>query len=91
MSNPAREKRSAVAPVGKAARFARAARRIRFRMLHSHSLVEAIMKFRSVILLACTCLALSACVVEPYRDRGYYYSGNDDHRDHDDGHRVWRD
>ncbi len=35
------------------------------------------MKLGMFIALACTCLALSACVVEPYRGGGrdYYYSG----------------
>ena len=35
------------------------------------------MKFRLLIALACTCLAVSACVFEPYRgsDRDYYYGG----------------
>jgi hypothetical protein len=45
------------------------------------------MKLRSILALACACLALSACVVEPYRgsDRGYYYGG-----DHEYGRPVWR-
>jgi hypothetical protein len=51
------------------------------------------MTLRSCILLACTCLALSACVMVPYHDRGDAYSGDQDHSnlDHDNGHRVWHD
>jgi hypothetical protein len=46
------------------------------------------MKLRLVIALACTCLALSACVVEPYRgaDRPYYYYGGS----YEYGRPVWR-
>jgi hypothetical protein len=54
--------------------------------------METIMKLRLVIVLACTLLGLSACVVEPYGSGygsgggGDYYGGS--HRD--DGHRTWR-
>ena len=52
------------------------------------------MKLRLVIVLACTLLGLSACVVEPYGygygygggGGGYYYGGG--HSDY--GRRVWR-
>jgi hypothetical protein len=45
------------------------------------------MKLRLVIVLACTLLAVSACVVEPYGGGGAYYYGGD-HGDY--GRRVWR-
>jgi hypothetical protein len=53
--------------------------------------METIMKLRLVIVLACTLLGLSACVVEPYGyggggGGGYYYGGG--HSDY--GRRVWR-
>jgi hypothetical protein len=54
--------------------------------------METIMNLRLVIVLACTLLGLSACVIEPY-GFGYgsggagEYSGGS-HRD--DGHRTWR-
>ena len=52
--------------------------------------VEATVKLRMLLVLACTLLAVSACIVEPFGGRGGgggggYYRGG-----HDDGHRVWR-
>jgi hypothetical protein len=58
------------------------------------------MRLRHFIALACTVLALSACVVEPYGGgRGYYnggyynggYYNNGDYGHHDYGRRVWRE
>jgi hypothetical protein len=58
------------------------------------------MKLRLLIVLACTLLAVSACVVEPYGggrgyygDRGYYGGGyyGGDRGPHDYGRRVWRE
>jgi len=49
------------------------------------------MKQALLVVLACACLAVSACVAEPYGDRGYYHSNGDyGHHDHDDGYRGWR-
>ena len=51
------------------------------------------MTLRLVIVLACTLLGVSACVVEPYgrngeRGGGYYNGGNGEHGDyHGDGDR----
>lgn len=36
-----------------------------------------------LLLLTCTCLALSACVMVPYQGHSSAFSGDDDHRDHD--------
>jgi hypothetical protein len=47
------------------------------------------MKLGLLIMLACTLMTLSACVVEPYgRDRGYYHG---DRGEEDYGRRVWRE
>jgi hypothetical protein len=53
--------------------------------------VETIMKLRLFVVLACTLLAVSACIVEPYGGggRGGYYRG--DYSQHDYGRRVWRE
>ncbi len=53
------------------------------------------MTMRLALVLACTLLGLSACVVEPYgRGGGYYNGGNGEHTDYygggghgDDGQR----
>jgi hypothetical protein len=62
-------------------------------------LMETDMTMRLAIVLACTLLGLSACVVEPYgrggeRGGGYYNGGNSGHSDYygggghgDDGQR----
>ena len=53
--------------------------------------MEAIMKFRTLLALVFTALAVSACVVEPYGARGGYargYAGGY-YGGHEDGHRVW--
>jgi hypothetical protein len=48
------------------------------------------MRLRHFIALACTLLALSACVVEPYGGGGRgYYNGDYGHNDY--GRRVWRE
>lgn len=52
--------------------------------------VEMIMKLRLLIVLACTLLAISACVIVPVGGgggRGEYYRGDQDR--HEYGHRVW--
>jgi hypothetical protein len=49
--------------------------------------METVMKLRVLIALACTLLAVSACVVEPYGGgRGYYGGGGY----HEYGRPVWR-
>jgi len=48
------------------------------------------MKLRLIIVLACTLLAASAYVVEPYGggdERGCYYGGR--YSEHDYGRRAW--
>ena len=51
--------------------------------------METVMKLRVLLALAITLLAVSACVVEPYRGggRGYYGGG---YHDHEYGRPVWR-
>jgi hypothetical protein len=44
------------------------------------------MTLRRLIVLACTLLALSACIVAPYGGGGYEHGGHD-HADY--GRRVW--
>ena len=49
------------------------------------------MKLRLLVALACTILAVSACVIQPYRGvnaPGYYYGGGD--YEHDYSRPVWR-
>jgi hypothetical protein len=59
-----------------------------------HSLEETTMNLRQLIVLACTLLAVSACVVEPWGyeggRRGNFYGGGE-HGEHDYGRRVWRE
>lgn len=49
------------------------------------------MNLRILILVACTLLAVSGCIVEPFGrgGRGDYYGG--DHGEHDYGRRVWHE
>ncbi len=50
------------------------------------------MKLRLLIVLACTLLAVSACVVEPYGGPAYYGGGGiyiGGGGGHDYGRRVW--
>ncbi len=47
---------------------------------------------RTAFLLALTLLSVSACVVEPVGyDRGGYHDHDRGEREHDYGHRVWRE
>lgn len=46
------------------------------------------MKFRSLLLLACALVTLSACVVAPYRGGGHRYHHGD--HDHDRRPPPWR-
>ncbi len=50
------------------------------------------MKLRHLAILALAMLALSACVVAPYRGGGggYYYGGGGGGGGHDYGRGVWR-
>jgi hypothetical protein len=58
-------------------------------MLLIRHFMETVMKLRVLLALAITLLAVSACVVEPYRGggRGYYGGG---YHDHEYGRPVWR-
>lgn len=52
------------------------------------------MKIRTLLALAITLLAVSACVIEPVGGRGYYGGGHEYNRGyyggHDYGRGVWR-
>jgi hypothetical protein len=48
------------------------------------------MKPGIVMALVGILLAVSACVVGPYGDRGPGYYYDDGHYEHDYGHQVWR-
>ncbi len=45
---------------------------------------------RLLLILACTFLAVSACVVSPYGSGGGYYSGGGGYHDQYYGRSVWR-
>jgi hypothetical protein len=60
---------------------------LRFSKSTDYLIVETTMKLRMLIVLVCTALALSACIVEPYGGGGVYVGGGGD-RDY--GRRVWR-